>query len=155
MPSLDISERTMALLRYLAAYEGGLSCEDYLGKLIEQVQKDGGISRQLVTAVAQHYQNVMAKGALWTLTPARRALIGRRAKEVSNLCWQSHSFDTDQEHRDRVQSTLCMAIDGCAASDFHMGKKPGQPQKYNSLELIFRSYEYMEKFINLAQEATT
>lgn len=41
---------------------------------------------------------------------------------------------------------LCDAIAGCAKSDFHMGKND-KGLKYNGLDLILRSAEFIDKFI--------
>lgn len=41
---------------------------------------------------------------------------------------------------------LCEAIDGCAKSEFHMGKND-RGEKYNGIDLILRSAEKIDKFI--------
>ena len=41
---------------------------------------------------------------------------------------------------------LCKAIDGCSKSSFHMGLND-KGMKYNGLDLIMRSAEYVDKFI--------
>ena len=38
------------------------------------------------------------------------------------------------------------AIDGCGASDFHMGRNR-QGKKYDDLELIFRDQDHIERFL--------
>jgi hypothetical protein len=41
----------------------------------------------------------------------------------------------------------CMkAIDGCAASDWHMGRNPGN-KRYDDLELIFRNQKQVDMFL--------
>lgn len=43
-----------------------------------------------------------------------------------------------------------VAIDGCAKSDFHMGRnKLGR--RYDDLELIFRDQAHIEKFLDLGE----
>ena len=39
------------------------------------------------------------------------------------------------------------AIDGCAASDFHMGRNK-QKKRYDDLELIFRAQDHVERFLS-------
>lgn len=48
--------------------------------------------------------------------------------------------------------TLTAAIDGCALSDFHMGNN-SRGRRYDSLELIFRDAEHIERFASIAMEA--
>jgi hypothetical protein len=43
------------------------------------------------------------------------------------------------------------AVEGCARSDFHMGRDPKTAgKKYNGVDLIFRDAEHTEKFLGLA-----
>ena len=44
-----------------------------------------------------------------------------------------------------------MAIDGCSKSEFHMGKNK-QNKKYDSIELILRDAEHIERFAEIASE---
>lgn len=46
---------------------------------------------------------------------------------------------------------LCLAIDGCAASDFHMGKNDSQT-KYDDISLILRDASHIEKFMDGAED---
>ena len=39
------------------------------------------------------------------------------------------------------------AIDGCAASDFHMGRNK-QKKRYDDLELLFRDQDHIERFLS-------
>ena len=48
--------------------------------------------------------------------------------------------------------TLLLAVDGCALSDFHMGQN-SRGRRYDSLELIFRDAEHIERFAGIAAEA--
>lgn len=47
---------------------------------------------------------------------------------------------------------LMMAIDGCAASAFHMGEND-RGQRYDSLTLIFRDADHVDKFIRAGEYA--
>lgn len=46
-------------------------------------------------------------------------------------------------------ATLKAAVDGCARSEFHMGEN-ARGRRYDSLELIFRDAEHIERFADLA-----
>lgn len=48
----------------------------------------------------------------------------------------------------------CMeAIDGCALSEFHMGRNK-MNKRYDSIELIFRDAEHIEKFHDILDKST-
>ena len=50
--------------------------------------------------------------------------------------------------------TCLRAVDGCAASDFHMGRDPKSGgRKFNDLTLIFRDAEHVEKFTDAPKTA--
>lgn len=51
-----------------------------------------------------------------------------------------------------TQEDLMMAIDGCAASAFHMGEND-RGQRYDSLTLIFRDADHVDKFIRAGEYA--
>lgn len=66
------------------------------------------------------------------------------------------------DRRRKIQSRLreysvdecCRAIDGCASSDFHMGRHPDtRGKKYNGIDLIFRNGEKLEGFRDMAEGA--
>jgi hypothetical protein len=44
------------------------------------------------------------------------------------------------------------AIDGCALSEFHMGRNK-MNKKYDSVELIFRDAEHVEKFLEILDKS--
>lgn len=46
-----------------------------------------------------------------------------------------------------------LAIDGCARSAWHMGDNPGG-KRYDSIELILRDAEHIERFAGYATELT-
>jgi hypothetical protein len=47
---------------------------------------------------------------------------------------------------------LCLAIDGCAASSFHMGENDRR-QVYDSISLILRDADHVDKFIRAGETA--
>lgn len=47
--------------------------------------------------------------------------------------------------------TCCLAILGCSKDPWNMGKHPDNNKLFNSLELIFRSQEYIEKFVRQSE----
>lgn len=47
---------------------------------------------------------------------------------------------------------LCLAIDGCAASAFHMGEND-RGQVYDSITLILRDADHVDKFIRAGETA--
>ena len=46
----------------------------------------------------------------------------------------------------------CLAIDGCAASAFHMGENANLT-KYDSITLILRDSDHIEKFVAFGEQA--
>jgi hypothetical protein len=44
------------------------------------------------------------------------------------------------------------AIDGCSLSEFHMGRNK-MNKKYDSVELIFRDAEHVEKFLEILDKS--
>lgn len=46
---------------------------------------------------------------------------------------------------------LKQAIDGCANSDYHMGRQGGQPKVYDNLTLILRDADHIERFMALTK----
>jgi len=85
-----------------------------------------------VKSVFNYWQGVMGK-ELFKLTPKRRDKIKTRLK----------SFSIQQ---------LCLAIDGCKSSDYHQGLNDRQTE-YNDLELIFRTDDNVEKFMEMAKKS--
>ena len=49
---------------------------------------------------------------------------------------------------------LCLAIDGCKASAWHMGVNPGK-KIYDDISLIFRDAEHIERFMGSKNNNTT
>jgi hypothetical protein len=52
--------------------------------------------------------------------------------------------------RDFTADELCRAIDGCAKSDWHMGRHPKTGgQRYDAIELILRDAAHVERFLSI------
>ena len=81
--------------------------------------------------VFEYWQETMGKQG-FKLTPKRRDKIKTRLK----------SFSIQQ---------LCLAIDGCKASDYHQGLNERQTE-YNDLELILRTDDKVEQFMAMAEK---
>lgn len=80
-----------------------------------------------VHRIFMHWKTVMNK------TSAK--LTTERSKKISARLEDGYS-----------EETIIRAIDGCAASDFHMGRKPDSPQQYNDFDLICRNGSKLEAF---------
>lgn len=78
-------------------------------------------------AVFDHWRTIMGKNGATTFDDARK----RRVR------WALKTYGFDD---------CIAAIDGCAASDFHMGRDPKAHGKNNDLTLIFRDAMHTEKF---------
>lgn len=89
-----------------------------------------------VRSVFDYWVYVMGKDPNRTkLSPDRRRKIQSRLKEYS----------VDE---------CCRAIDGCASSDFHMGRhSDSRGKQYNGIDLIFRNGEKLEGFRDMAEGA--
>ena len=90
----------------------------------------------LVEALFGHWVAVMREGRRGpkpAFTPKRRKLLAQ---------WFDY-YDLP---------TLMAAVDGCALSDFHMGNN-SRGRRYDSLELIFRDAEHIERFASIAMES--
>lgn len=107
--------------------ESGYIKEDTLQKKLfkETQQVDQAIQ------VFEYWKTVMKKSRA-NLTPERKAKLLARLK-------------------DYPLETLMDAIDGCALSDFHMGRQPGKPEQHNDIELIFRNGSNVERFSDMKQ----
>ncbi len=86
------------------------------------------------TRVFDHWRKVMGK------TNARTVFNEKRKEAVAR------ALKTWREEE------LLQAIDGCAASPFHMGENEDS-KRYDDLELICRDDARIEKFIEMAREA--
>jgi len=85
-------------------------------------------------------QNTMSVFNHWktTLNHTRSNLDTKRTREIHKAFDLGYSVDD-----------MKMAISGCAMSDFHMGNND-RGQVYDSINLIFRSADQIDKFIQIA-----
>lgn len=83
-----------------------------------------------IDRIFSHWKTVMKK--------PKAKLTTERSKKISARLEDGYS-----------EETIIRAIDGCAASDFHMGRKPGSPQQYNDFDLICRNGAKLEWFADM------
>jgi hypothetical protein len=98
----------------------------------EESSPSGEPKSSAVAEVFEHWRGAMSPGA--RLTQDKRRKIQARL---------SDGYDV---------ATLKRAVDGCAGSDFHMGREVGKPQKHNSIDLIFRNGSNVERFAAMADD---
>jgi|TARA_R110000751_G_scaffold109309_1_gene206294 hypothetical protein len=99
----------------------------------DQRRKAELIPDALISEVYEYWLQVMRPGR--TRVPALDAK--RRLKVASAIA-------------DYGAADCMRAIDGCAHSDFHMGRNR-QNKKYDDLELIFRDQDHIERFLGSAE----
>lgn len=80
-----------------------------------------------IERIFTHWKTVMNK-------PAAK-LTAERSKKISARLADGYS-----------EETIIRAIDGCAASDFHMGRTAGSRLQYNDFDLICRNGSKLESF---------
>jgi len=95
----------------------------------EQRRKAGLVLEEQILEVYEYWLRFMRPGR--TRVPALDER--RRLKVASAIA----DYGVDECKR---------AIDGCGASDFHMGRNK-QGKKYDDLELIFRDQDHIERFL--------
>lgn len=101
----------------------------------EQRKKSTVVEESRITEVYDYWIEVMRPGR----------------KKVAKL---------DEERRRQIGAAVydygvegCkQAIDGCAASDWHMGRNPAR-KRYDGIGLIFRSQQKIEFFMGLSPDA--
>lgn len=110
-----------------------------------QANAADALHRNVTEIIFPHFLAATArKESQYRLTPKRREQISRRLRERTDEC---------QGDTEKATAEMLLAIDGIAASDFHMGRKPETAgKKYNDLDNIFRSYEKTEDWINKGRE---
>jgi hypothetical protein len=86
--------------------------------------------------VFDHWVTVLREGR-----PGPRPVFSGKRRRLVERALEMYGLDTCRS-----------AVDGCALSDWHMGHNP-QGRRYDSLELIFRGPEQIERFANIAHEA--
>lgn len=80
-----------------------------------------------IEAIFAYWQEVMSKPRAKMDSHRRKAIVGRMNEGYS-------------------MSDLCDAINGCAASEFHMGGNDRQT-RYNDITLILRDASHVDQFI--------
>jgi len=101
----------------------------------EQRAKALTVAEEDLNAVYEHWLEVMRpsrRGRKLVLDDRRRLKIGAAI----------HDYGVED---------CCKAIDGCARSDFHMGRNR-MGKRYDDLELIFRDQDHIERFLGLADQ---
>ncbi len=100
----------------------------------QQRQKAEKISNHDINAVYEYWCEVMRPGK--TRVPS---LDAKRSLKVASAI---ADYGVQECRR---------AIDGCAVSDFHMGRNK-QKKRYDDLELIFRDQDHIERFLSYSAE---
>jgi hypothetical protein len=101
----------------------------------EQRVKASTVAEEDIARVYEHWLLVMRPNR----KGRRPALDDRRRLKVAAAI---HDYGVTQ----------CLtAIDGCARSDFHMGRNR-LGKRYDDLELIFRDQDHVERFLVLGEE---
>lgn len=89
-----------------------------------------------IKAIFEHWKNAMGKPQA-KLTDERKVKIQARLQDGYSV------------------EKIIRAIDGCAASDFHMGRKPGSPTQHCDFDLICRNGSKLEQFAAMPLRATS
>lgn len=97
--------------------------------------------KQKITALYNFYRHIHHKNSSFILDNAREKLIRGRLKERTKHVGAEIAF-----------AICCQAILGCVVSDFHQGVNDAGTV-YDSIELIFRNGDKLERFIEYAQKA--
>jgi hypothetical protein len=95
----------------------------------QQRRKAAGVPEQEILEVYEHWISVMRPGK--KRVPA---LDEKRRLKVASAIYDYGVEDCK------------LAIDGCARSDFHMGRNK-QKKRYDDLELILRDQDHIERFL--------
>ena len=88
---------------------------------------------ETVAAVFNHWRIMMAHD--------RAKMDFKRAQAIRDRLRDGYSVDD-----------LCLAIDGCCASAWHMGQND-RHIKYDSITLILRDADHVDRFISMGEEA--
>jgi len=80
--------------------------------------------------------------AYWKETVAPKSKAVLDDKRTIRIGWAIHDYGIE---------SCKQAINGITNSEWHMGNNP-QQKKYNDVELIFRSADNVEKFIEMANK---
>jgi hypothetical protein len=95
----------------------------------EQNKKGAGVSEEQVDEIYQYWVAIMR--------PGKARVPKLDIERVRKMKWAIADYGVE----------LCkQAIDGCAASDFHMGRNKAN-KRYDDITLIFRDVEHVEMFL--------
>ena len=126
------------LKRLLGKAQGELPLPPPADKLevVRQDEIDWSIKK---TIFPYYLTKIRGEDSIYRLTPQRLAKGRQRFMD----CMQIASNDFV-----KAGQLMILAIDRLAASDFHMGRKPGQPKKYcDWIDNLFKSTEQLEKWL--------
>lgn len=98
----------------------------------QQSAKARKVSEAAVQEIFNYWKQVIA--------PSSRAVLDDN--RVIKIGWAIHDYGME---------ACKQAIDGIAQSDWHMGNNP-RNKKYNDVELIFRSADNVERFMDMAKK---
>lgn len=99
---------------------------------LSQASKASSVPEHDILRVFDYWMTVMDKTRRAVLSEERRILIGAAIHDYG------------------LESCL-EAVRGCSVSPFHMGANK-QRKRYDTLELIFRNADKIERFIQIADE---
>jgi hypothetical protein len=137
MTSITISLDLVAALSSRALSVGS-TLNDYVARVLREHLSASTPERlpleQDIADIFAHWQRVCRKPR--AALDATRKLLIRRALRT---------YDVD---------VLRRAIDGCARSDWHSGANP-DGKVHNSLELILRDSDHIERFAEMGERATS
>lgn len=105
-------------------------------KALSRAKKSAMISDSEVAEVWIHWITVMRTGS------KRKPVLDATRRQV--IAAAIHDYEV-QGCKD--------AIDGCSLSEFHMGRNK-MNKRYDSVELIFRDAEHVEKFHEILDKST-
>lgn len=104
-------------------------------RTLSRAKKSAMISDAAVTEVWNHWITVMRS------TSKRKPVLDATRRQI--IAAAIHDYEI-QGCKD--------AIDGCALSEFHMGRNK-MNKRYDSVELIFRDSEHVEKFLDILDKS--
>ena len=104
-------------------------------KTISRAKKSAMIKDDEIALVWEHWLTVMRSGS------KRKPVLDATRRQYIGAAIYDYGLDGCRD-----------AIDGCALSDFHMGRNKSN-KRYDSVELIFRDAEHTEKFMDILDKS--
>lgn len=101
----------------------------------EQRKKAAVVEESLIAEVYEYWLMVMR--------PEAKRVPGLDEMRRRKIGWAIHDYGV---------SGCKQAIDGCAASDWHMGRN-SERKRFDSIELIFRNQQKVERFMEMSPHA--